>query len=156
MSGYPIMKNFTRIPNLFKPLMLSLKKELMEQFRWLFSHLLNKHHPETPSLTLPWLRLFLQPMKTFPSMDLPLMVIRFTRIRLMAIFLWDVPGSHMCDPGCQCLEEEDDDDFNRQPRHRKKKSHRMEPCQQRPPLPPDDPDNTTPLSIYKKGLRLIR
>ena len=28
-------------------------------------------------------------------------------------FLWDVPGSHMCDPGCPCLEEEDDDDFNR-------------------------------------------
>ena len=28
-------------------------------------------------------------------------------------FLWDVPGSHMCDPGCPYLEEEDDDDFNR-------------------------------------------
>ena len=71
-------------------------------------------------------------------------------------FLWDVPVSHMCDLGCPCLEEEDDDDFNRRPRHRKKKSHRMEPCQQRPPLSPDDPDNTTPLPIYKKGLRLIR
>ncbi|KAH9769523.1 hypothetical protein KPL71_012034 [Citrus sinensis] len=71
-------------------------------------------------------------------------------------FLWDVPVSHMCDPGCPCLEEEDDDDFNRRPRSRKKKSHRMEPCQQRPHLPPDDPDNTTLLPIYKKGLRLIR
>ena len=28
-------------------------------------------------------------------------------------FLWDVPGSHMCDPDCSCLEEDDDDDdFN--------------------------------------------
>ena len=32
-------------------------------------------------------------------------------------FLWDVPGSHMCDPDCPSLEEEeDDDDFNRRPR----------------------------------------
>ena len=41
-------------------------------------------------------------------------------------FLWDVLGSHMCDPDCLCLEEEDDDDFNRRPRRRKKKSHKME------------------------------
>ena len=65
-------------------------------------------------------------------------------------FLWDVPGSHMCDPGCPCLEEEKDYDFNRRPRHQEKKSHKMEPCQQRPHLPPDDPDSTTPLPIYKK------
>ena len=44
-------------------------------------------------------------------------------------FLWDVLGSHMCDPGCPCLEEEEDDDFNRRPRCRKKTSHKMEPCQ---------------------------
>ena len=62
----------------------------------------------------------------------------------------------MCDPGCPCLEEDDDDDFNRRPRRQKKKSHKMEPCQKRPPLPPDDPDNTTPLPIYKKELRLIQ
>ena len=32
-------------------------------------------------------------------------------------FLWDVPGSHMCDPNCPCLEEDDDnDDFNKRPR----------------------------------------
>ncbi|KAH9744194.1 hypothetical protein KPL70_003586 [Citrus sinensis] len=71
-------------------------------------------------------------------------------------FLWDVPGSHMCDLGCPCLEEDDNDDCNRRPRRRKKKSHKMEPCQQRPPLPLDDPDSTTPLPIYQKGLRLIQ
>ena len=71
-------------------------------------------------------------------------------------FLWDVPSSHMCDLGYPCLEEEDDDDFNRRPRRRKKKSHKMEPCRKRPPLPPDDPDNTTPFPIYKKRLRLIQ
>ena len=71
-------------------------------------------------------------------------------------FLWDVPGSHMCDPGCPCLEEDDNDDCNRWPRHRKKKSHKMEPCQQRPHLPLDDPNSTTPLPIYQKGLRLIQ
>ncbi|KAH9671188.1 hypothetical protein KPL70_017263 [Citrus sinensis] len=63
----------------------------------------------------------------------------------------------MCDPDCRCLEEDDDDDdFNRRPRRWKKKSHKIEPCQQRPSLPPDDPDNTTPLPIYRKGLRLIQ
>ncbi|KAH9698136.1 hypothetical protein KPL71_023897 [Citrus sinensis] len=57
---------------------------------------------------------------------------------------------------CPCLEEEEDDDFNRRPRRRKKRSHKMEPCQQRPPLPLDDPDDTTHLAIYKKGLGLIQ
>ena len=68
-------------------------------------------------------------------------------------FLWDVPGSHMYDPGCPCLEEEEnDDDLNRRPRCRKKKGHKMEPCKKRPHLPPDDPGNTTPLPIYKKKI----
>ena len=62
----------------------------------------------------------------------------------------------MCDPGCPCLEEEDDDEFNRRPRRRKKKSHKTESCQQKPHLPLDDPDNTTPLPIYKTRLRLIQ
>ena len=70
-------------------------------------------------------------------------------------FLWDVPGSHMCDPDCPCLEEEDDDDFNIRPRRRKKKNHKMDPCYRKPPLPLDDPDGLTPLPIYRKGLRLI-
>ncbi|KAH9649295.1 hypothetical protein KPL70_025933 [Citrus sinensis] len=76
--------------------------------------------------------------------------------KINGYFLWDVPGSHMCDPGYPCLEEDDDDDFNKRPRRQKKKSHKMEPCRKRPPLPPDDLDNTTPFPIYKKGLRLIQ
>ncbi|KAH9649371.1 hypothetical protein KPL70_025953 [Citrus sinensis] len=76
--------------------------------------------------------------------------------KINGYFLWDVPGSHMCDPGCPCLEEDDDDDFNRRPRRQKKKSHKMEPCRKRPHLPPDDLANTTPFPIYKKGLRLIQ
>ncbi|KAH9698094.1 hypothetical protein KPL71_023881 [Citrus sinensis] len=72
-------------------------------------------------------------------------------------FLRDVPGSHMCDPDCPCLEEEDnDDDFNRRPRQRKKKSHKLDPCHKKPHLPPDDPDSLMPLPIYRKGLRLIQ
>ena len=72
-------------------------------------------------------------------------------------FLWDVPGSHMCDPDCPCLEDDDDDDdFNRRPRRRKKKSQKMDSCHQQPPLPPNDPDSLTPLPIYRKGLRLIQ
>ncbi|KAH9686205.1 hypothetical protein KPL70_014286 [Citrus sinensis] len=56
-------------------------------------------------------------------------------------FLWDVPGSHMCDPDCPYLEdEEEDDDFNRRPKHRKKKNHKLDPCHKKPPLPPDDSD----------------
>ena len=65
----------------------------------------------------------------------------------------------MCDPDFPCLEEEDDnddDDFNRCPRRRKKKSHKMDPCNKKPPLPLDDPDGLTPLPIYRKGLRLIQ
>ena len=53
-------------------------------------------------------------------------------------FLWDVPGSYMCDLGCPYLkDEDDDDDFNRRPRRRKKKSHKLDPCHKKPPLPPD-------------------
>ena len=72
-------------------------------------------------------------------------------------FLWDVPGSHMCDPDCPCLEEEeDDDDLNRRPRRHKKKSHKLDPCHKKPPLPPEDPDSLMPLPIYRKGLRLLQ
>ncbi|KAH9698090.1 hypothetical protein KPL71_023877 [Citrus sinensis] len=71
-------------------------------------------------------------------------------------FLRDVPGSHMCDPDCPCLEEEDDDDFNRHPRRRKRKTHKLDPCHKKPPLPPDDPDSLMPLPIYRKDLRLIQ
>ncbi|XP_024039398.1 uncharacterized protein LOC112098030 [Citrus clementina] len=69
-------------------------------------------------------------------------------------FLWDVPGSHMCDPDCPYLEdEEEDDDFNRRPRHRKKKNHKLDPCHKKPPLPPDDSDSLTPLPIYTEGVK---
>ena len=74
----------------------------------------------------------------------------------MVIFLWDVSGSHMCDPDYPCLKEEDDDDFNRRPRRRKKKSHKLDPCHIKPHLPPNDLDSLMPLPIYKKGLRLIQ
>ena len=44
-------------------------------------------------------------------------------------FLWDVPGSHICDLDCPCLDkEDDDDDFNRRPRRCKKKSKKIDPC----------------------------
>ncbi|KAH9792597.1 hypothetical protein KPL71_004186 [Citrus sinensis] len=69
-------------------------------------------------------------------------------------FLWDVPGSHMCDPNCPCHEEEDD--FNRRPRRRKKKSHKLDPYHKRPHLPSDDLDSLIPLPIYRKGLRLCK
>ncbi|KAH9801794.1 hypothetical protein KPL71_001159 [Citrus sinensis] len=57
----------------------------------------------------------------------------------------------MCDPNCPCLEDEkDDNDSNRRPRRRKKKGHKLDPCHQKPPLPPDDPDSLTPLPTYRK------
>ena len=72
-------------------------------------------------------------------------------------FLWDVPGSQMCDVDCLCLEEEDDnDDFNRRPRWHKKKSHKLDPCYKKPHFLPDDPDNVAPLHLYRKGLSLIQ
>ncbi|KAH9769414.1 hypothetical protein KPL71_011989 [Citrus sinensis] len=72
-------------------------------------------------------------------------------------FLWDAPGSGMCDPTCPCWDDwEEDDDYV--PR-RKKKPKRIKPpvsCHHYDPKPPQDPPPPpAPLPYYQKELQWI-
>ncbi|KAH9780771.1 hypothetical protein KPL71_008210 [Citrus sinensis] len=66
-------------------------------------------------------------------------------------FLWDVPGSHMCNPDCPCLEEESDNDnaiyYQRRQSRRKKKSVLLSLCKNQPPFPPHDLEAKTETSF---------
>ncbi|KAH9697867.1 hypothetical protein KPL71_023791 [Citrus sinensis] len=73
-------------------------------------------------------------------------------------FLWDAPGSGMCDPNCPCWDDwEEDDDYatTRKKKPKKKKIHPV-PCHHCDPKPPSDPPPPPgPLPIYRKELKWI-
>ncbi|KAH9671224.1 hypothetical protein KPL70_017279 [Citrus sinensis] len=67
-------------------------------------------------------------------------------------FLWDVPGSGRCDPGCPCTDDEDDYSSKS-----KKKKIIYPACKLYLPEDDDDePDYPPPLPLYDKGLQWIR
>ncbi|KAH9686137.1 hypothetical protein KPL70_014250 [Citrus sinensis] len=70
-------------------------------------------------------------------------------------FLWDVPGSGMCDPICPCWDDwEEDDDYATKKRSKKKKPPVS--CQHcEPKSPRDPPPPPAPLPIYKTELKWI-
>ncbi|KAH9705786.1 hypothetical protein KPL70_012003 [Citrus sinensis] len=72
-------------------------------------------------------------------------------------FLWDAPGSDMCDPNCPCWDDWDEDDDYATTRKKK-------PKKKKPPLschhydlkPPQDPPTPpAPLPFYQKELKWI-
>ncbi|KAH9716932.1 hypothetical protein KPL71_021641 [Citrus sinensis] len=67
-------------------------------------------------------------------------------------FLWDVPGSGRCNPGCPC--NDDEDDYSSRP---KKKNIIYPACKLYLPKDDDDePDYPPPLPLYNKGLQWIQ
>ncbi|KAH9763296.1 hypothetical protein KPL70_001114 [Citrus sinensis] len=72
-------------------------------------------------------------------------------------FLWDAPGSGMCDPNCPCWDDWDEDDDYATTR--KKKPRKKKPpvsCHHYDPKPPQDPPPPpAPLPFYKKELKWI-
>ena len=70
-------------------------------------------------------------------------------------FVWDVPGSGMCDPHCPCWDDwEEDDDYAIKRKPKKKKP--PIPCQHfEPKSPKDPPPPPAPLPMYKKELKWI-
>ncbi|KAH9716810.1 hypothetical protein KPL71_021587 [Citrus sinensis] len=72
-------------------------------------------------------------------------------------FLWDAPGSGMCDPTCPCWDDwEEDDDYV--PRRKKKPKRKKPPvsCHHYDPKPPQDPPSPpAPLPYYQKELQWI-
>ncbi|KAH9657922.1 hypothetical protein KPL70_023277 [Citrus sinensis] len=72
-------------------------------------------------------------------------------------FLWDAPGSGMCDPNCPCWDDWDEDDdyaTTRKKKPKKKKPpvscHHYDPKPSQDPLPPP-----APLPFYQKELKWI-
>ncbi|KAH9686200.1 hypothetical protein KPL70_014282 [Citrus sinensis] len=72
-------------------------------------------------------------------------------------FLWDAPGSGMCDPNCPCWDDwEEDDDYSTTRKKKPKKKSSPVSCHHYDPKPPQDPPPpSTPLPIYKKELKWI-
>ncbi|KAH9705005.1 hypothetical protein KPL70_011698 [Citrus sinensis] len=72
-------------------------------------------------------------------------------------FLWDAPGSGMCDPNCPCWDDWDEDDDYATTR--KKKPKKKKPpvlCHHYDPKPPQDPPPPpAPLPFYQKELKWI-
>ncbi|KAH9780691.1 hypothetical protein KPL71_008174 [Citrus sinensis] len=72
-------------------------------------------------------------------------------------FLWDAPGSGMCDPTCPCWDDwEEDDDYV--PRRKRKPKRKKPPvsCHHYDPKPPQDPPSPlAPLPYYQKELQWI-
>ncbi|KAH9671151.1 hypothetical protein KPL70_017242 [Citrus sinensis] len=72
-------------------------------------------------------------------------------------FLWDAPGSGMCDPTCPCWDDWDEDDDYATTR--KKKPNRKQPpvsCHYYDPKPPQDPPPPpAPLPFYQNELKWI-
>ncbi|KAH9734653.1 hypothetical protein KPL71_017444 [Citrus sinensis] len=72
-------------------------------------------------------------------------------------FLWDVPGSGMCDPTCPCWDDWEEDDDYATPRKKKPKKKKPHvPCHHCDPKPPSDPPPPpAPLPIYRNELKWI-
>ncbi|KAH9734659.1 hypothetical protein KPL71_017448 [Citrus sinensis] len=72
-------------------------------------------------------------------------------------FLWDAPGSGMCDPNCPCWDDwEDDDDYATTRKNKPKKKKPLVPCHHYDPKPPSDPPPPPALlPIYQKELKWI-
>ncbi|KAH9680027.1 hypothetical protein KPL71_026381 [Citrus sinensis] len=72
-------------------------------------------------------------------------------------FLWDVPGSGMCDSNCPCWDDwEEDDNYAPKKKKKPKKKTPPVPCQHcEPKSPKDPPPPPAPLPIYRKELKWI-
>ncbi|KAH9769510.1 hypothetical protein KPL71_012030 [Citrus sinensis] len=72
-------------------------------------------------------------------------------------FLWDAPGSGMCDPNCPGWDDwEEDDDYATTRKKKPKKKKPPVPCHHCDPKPPSDPPPPlAPLPIYRKELKWI-
>ncbi|KAH9716757.1 hypothetical protein KPL71_021569 [Citrus sinensis] len=72
-------------------------------------------------------------------------------------FLWDAPGSGMCDPNCPCWDDwEEDDDYATTRKKKPKKKKPSVSCHHCDPKPPSDPPPPpAPLPIYRKELKWI-
>ncbi|KAH9649381.1 hypothetical protein KPL70_025959 [Citrus sinensis] len=72
-------------------------------------------------------------------------------------FLWDAPGSGMCDPNCPCWDDwEEDDDYATTRKKKPKKKKLPVSCHHYDPKPPQDPPPPlAPLPFYKKELKWI-
>ncbi|KAH9780642.1 hypothetical protein KPL71_008153 [Citrus sinensis] len=72
-------------------------------------------------------------------------------------FLWDAPGSGMCDPNCPYWDDwEEDDDYATTRKKKPKKKKLPVPCHHCDPKPPSDPPPPpAPLPIYRKELKWI-
>ncbi|KAH9769439.1 hypothetical protein KPL71_012002 [Citrus sinensis] len=73
-------------------------------------------------------------------------------------FLWDAPGSGMCDPNCPCWDdwEEADDDYATTRKKKPKKKKPPVPCHHCDPKPPSGPPPPpASLPIYRKELKWI-
>ncbi|KAH9801867.1 hypothetical protein KPL71_001184 [Citrus sinensis] len=72
-------------------------------------------------------------------------------------FLWDAPGSGMCDPNCPCWDDwDEDDDYATTRKKKPKKKKPPVSCHHYDPKPPQDPPPPpAPLPFYKKELKWI-
>ncbi|KAH9801779.1 hypothetical protein KPL71_001153 [Citrus sinensis] len=72
-------------------------------------------------------------------------------------FLWDAPGSGMCDPNCPCWDDwDEDDDYATTRKKKPKKKKSPVSCHHCDPKPPQDPPPPpAPLPFYKKELKWI-
>ncbi|KAH9650226.1 hypothetical protein KPL70_026288 [Citrus sinensis] len=71
-------------------------------------------------------------------------------------FLWDAPGSGMCDPNCPCWDDwEEDDDYATTRKRKPKKKKPPVSCHHYDPKPPQDPPPpSAPLPFYKKRTQM--
>ncbi|KAH9801898.1 hypothetical protein KPL71_001196 [Citrus sinensis] len=72
-------------------------------------------------------------------------------------FLWDAPGSGMCDPTCPCWDDwDEDDDYATTRKKKPKKKKPPVSCHHYDPKPPQDPPPPpAPLPFYRKELNWI-
>ncbi|KAH9658763.1 hypothetical protein KPL70_023614 [Citrus sinensis] len=72
-------------------------------------------------------------------------------------FLWDTPGSGMCDPNCPCWDDwDDDDDYATTRKKKPKKKKSPVSCHHYDPKPPQNPPPPpAPLPFYTKELKWI-
>ncbi|KAH9649293.1 hypothetical protein KPL70_025931 [Citrus sinensis] len=72
-------------------------------------------------------------------------------------FLWDAPGSGMCDPNCPCWDDwDDDDDYATTRKKKPKKKKPSVSCHHYDPkLPQDPPPPPAPLPFYQRELKWI-